>query len=40
MSVWPGIKTEVEYNGKTIYFFKDIDGFCWINDESAVFENG
>ena len=27
MSVWPGIKTEVEYNGKTIYFFKDIDGF-------------
>ena len=40
MSVWPGIKTEVEYNGKTIYFFKDIDGFCWINDESAVFEDG
>ena len=25
MSVWPGIRTEVGYNGKTIIFFKDID---------------
>ena len=40
MSVWPGIRTEVGYNGKTIIFFKDIDGFCWINDESTVFEDG
>lgn len=40
MSVWPGIKTKVEYDGKTIIFSKDIDGFCWINDESTVFEDG
>lgn len=40
MAVWPGIKTRVEYNGKVILFFADIDGICWINDDSTVFEDG
>lgn len=40
MSVWPGIKKRIEYNGKVILFFADIDGFCWINDDSTVFEDG
>lgn len=40
MSIWPGIRAEIEYNGKTIVFLKDIDGFCWINDESIVFSDG
>lgn len=40
MAVWPGTKTRVEYDGKTIVFSKDIDGLCWINDESTVFEDG
>ena len=40
MAVWPGIKTRVEYNGKVILFFADIDGICWINDDATVFEDG
>ena len=40
MAVWPGIKTRVEYNGKVILFFADIDGICWINDDATIFEDG
>ena len=40
MAVWPGIKVKVAYNGKVIVFSKDIDGFCWINDDSTYFEDG